>query len=60
MLNVWYNYDIILLQKGLNILKQESIRKKIENLFTQDLFYYIVYIFFIWLHQAGFMMAIVA
>lgn len=55
---MWYNYEIILLQKGLGV-KHENIWRKIWKI-IQDLFFYMymVWIFSIWLPKADFLMAI--
>lgn len=41
MLKMLYDYNISLLQKGLNVLNK-IIWRKYENVFIQDLIYYIV------------------
>lgn len=56
---MWYDYENILLQKGLNDLQKIS-GEKLANRFIQDLFYYIVQIFHIWLHKSDFIVVIVA
>lgn len=47
--NIWYEYVIILLQKGLNI-SNENIQKKNWKYSIQDLLFYILQI--VWLHKA--------
>lgn len=53
MFNIWYDYKNIQLQKGLNVLHKD-IWTKISNYFIQDIFYYIVQVFCLWLHEADF------
>lgn len=53
---MWNGYNIIMWQKGLD--KKQNIQ---GNIFLiQDLLYYIVQIFCIWLRKADFMLSIVA
>lgn len=55
ILKMWYDYEIILLKKGLNIL-----RKIWKSIYTGlHYFYYIVELFCIRLHKSYFIMAIV-
>lgn len=53
MFNIWYDYKNIQLQKGLNVLHKD-IWTKISKYFIQDIFYYIVQVFCLWLHEADF------
>lgn len=53
MFNIWYDNKNIQLQMGLNVLHKD-IWTKISKHFIQDIFYYIVQVFCLWLNEADF------
>lgn len=59
MINMWYDYDIVLLYKELIGERIWLYGGNFKNLFIQDLFYNIVLIFLKRLHKPDFILSFV-